>query len=66
MKKKIYIIFTVILVCLTSITFGQDQIGSSNVRPVSPPHSLGWDGTGGNGGTLDIKNDFTGPSYNIG
>ena len=57
MKKHLLIIF--ILICITEISVAQTTT-TSTFRPATPAFS-GWDGTGPNAGTYDVKNNFNYP-----
>ena len=59
MNKKNQILIIVILACVSKLNFAQVTVGN-NVRPATPAFN-GWDGTGINVGSLDIKNEFTQP-----
>ncbi len=63
MKRK-YFPILVILVCTTGMTHAQTTV-LTNVRPLLPPSFLGWDGTGGIPGSLEIRNDFAGQPINF-
>ena len=56
MKKLITIVF---LALIANVTFSQSTI-PGNVRPLTVAY-LGWDGTGVNTGSLEIKNNFAQP-----
>lgn len=56
MKKINKILIAVIFVFIAKITFAQTTT-SNNVRPTTPAFT-GWNGAGGNSGTLEVRNDF--------
>ncbi len=58
MKTKHQLIITLILVFLTEISIAQVKT-LTNLRPLNPTLQLGWDGTGSNPGSLEIRNDFS-------
>ncbi len=59
MKTKHHLIITIILACITEITYAQATL-QSNVRPPTAAFN-GWDGTGLNPGSLEIRNNFNRP-----
>ncbi len=57
MKTKNLLLITIIMVCVTTVTFAQTFL-LGNGRPPAPVFQLGWDGLGPNAGDLQIRNDF--------
>jgi len=55
-KKILHSFIATLLMTISAFTPAQTTI-TSNVRPLAPAFT-GWDGTGPNSGTLEIRNDF--------